>query len=154
MMTAARTRTSSVAGQKAHLPTRPATGSLDRVFKALASEIRREMLDVLRDGPRTTSDLVMHFPELSRFAVMQHLKVLAKSRLVVAKKRGRERHNFLNVVPLQQLAERWMGPYEALWAGALTSLRERAEGSPKKEHGHDREGLSHRHQRKRRTRVG
>lgn len=102
---------------------------LDRVFKALASGVRREMLDALREGPKTTGELVMLFPDLSRFAVMQHLKVLSRARLVLAKKRGRERHNFLNAVPIQQLHRRWVSKYEAWWAGALTDLKEGAEGA-------------------------
>lgn len=118
--------------------------SLDRVFKALASEIRREALDALRKGPLTTGELVMQFPELSRFAVMQHLKVLVRAKLIVVRKRGRERHNFLNVVPIQMLHERWVGRYEALWAGTLTGLRDRAEAPAiHQETRRDREGLSH-----------
>jgi len=101
--------------------------SLDRVFKALAGQTRREMLDALRDGPKTTGELVMLFPDLSRFAVMQHLRVLARAKLVVTRKRGRERHNFLNVVPLQQVYERWVSRYEAIWAGTLTDLKRRVE---------------------------
>ncbi|CAG0975636.1 HTH-type transcriptional regulator [Phycisphaerales bacterium] len=103
--------------------------SLDRVFKALASEVRREILDALREGPKTTGELVMRFPDLSRFAVMQHLKVLWRARLVVSKKQGRERHNFLNPVPIRQVYERWVTKYEGLWAGALTELKRRAEAA-------------------------
>ncbi len=108
----------------------PATtpAAMDRVFKALASETRREILDALREGPRTTGDLVMLFPGVSRFSVMQHLRVLGRARLVVRKKRGRERHNFLNAVPIQQVYERWVSRYEGLWAGALTDLKRRVEG--------------------------
>mgnify|MGYP000216637447 CR=1 FL=1 len=112
-------------------PRRPRPdSSLDRVFKALAKDIRREVLDALREGPKTTGELVMLFPDVSRFAVMQHLKVLSRAKLVVVRKSGRERHNFLNVVPIQQLYERWVGRYAGLWAGALTDLARRA-GSPR-----------------------
>jgi DNA-binding transcriptional ArsR family regulator len=106
-----------------------ATGpaDLDRVFKALASGARREVLDALREGPKTTGDLVMLFPGVSRFAVMQHLKVLRKARLVVSRRVGREKHQFLNVIPISQVYERWVSRYEGLWAGALTGLARRAE---------------------------
>lgn len=108
---------------------------LDRVFKALASDVRREMLDALRDAPQTTGELVMRFPELSRFAVMQHLKVLWRSRLVLSEKIGRERHNYLNAVPIRMVYERWVSRYEGLWAGALTDLKRRAEVAPARRRG-------------------
>ncbi|MCE7975204.1 MAG: transcriptional regulator [Leptolyngbya sp. PLA1] len=106
---------------------RPEADDLSRVFKALASDTRRAMLDSLREGPRSTGDIVMQFPGLSRFAVMQHLKVLGRARLVVSRKEGRVRLHFLNVVPIQQVHERWVTRYESLWAGALTNLKRRAE---------------------------
>ncbi len=80
------------------------------------------------DGPRTTSDLVLMFPELSRFAVMQHLKVLVKARLVIVKREGRVRHNLLNPVPIQMIYERWVSRYQARWAGMLTGLKGTIEG--------------------------
>ena len=80
------------------------------------------------DGPRTTSDLVLLFPELSRFAVMQHLKVLVKARLVIVKREGRMRHNLLNPVPIQMIYERWVSRYQARWAGMLTDLKGAIEG--------------------------
>jgi len=101
---------------------------LSRVFKALASDTRRGMLDALRVGPLSTGELVMHFPVLTRFAVMQHLKVLVKSGLVLTRKDGRVRYYFLNVMPIQMLYERWVSRYEGMWAGALTDLKSRAEG--------------------------
>ncbi len=109
---------------------RSGAADLSRVFKALASDTRRAMLDALREGPRSTGEMVMHFPELSRFAVMQHLKVLSRARLVVSKKDGRVRLHFLNVVPIQQVHERWVTRYESMWAGTLTNLKRRAEVAP------------------------
>lgn len=106
-----------------------AADDLDRVWRALANSERRAILDALREGPRTTGELVMLFPALSRFAVMQHLKVLNKARLVLVRKEGRMKFNLLNVVPIQQVYERWVRPYEALWAGMLTDLKGRAEGA-------------------------
>ena len=103
-------------------------GDLDVVFRALASRTRREILDSLREGPKTTGELVWRFPGSSRFAVMQHLKVLSRARLVVSKKSGRERHNYLNVVPIHQVYERWVRLYETPWAQALSTLKSMAEG--------------------------
>lgn len=103
---------------------------LDRVFKALAHKVRRSILDELRTGPRTTAELASLFPELSRFAVMQHLNVLLRAKLIVVKREGRERFNFINVVPIQWLYERWVSQYQGMWAGMLTDLRRAAEADP------------------------
>ena len=96
---------------------------LDPVFKALASSHRRKLLDLLRDGPLTTSDLVAAFPELSRYAIMQHLAVLEKANLVVPEKQGRRRFNHLNPVPIQMISNRWINQYAGHWTQALTSLK-------------------------------
>src|SRR5688572_22909414 len=80
------------------------------VWRALADPTRRRLLDLLRDGPRTTGDLAAAF-DVTRFAVMQHLEVLAGVGLVRAERRGRERWNHLNPVPLRAAYERWMAPY-------------------------------------------
>lgn len=124
-----------MAGLSLNPEPRPSPNDLDRVFKALASEVRREMLDALRDAPQTTGELVMRFPDLSRFAVMQHLKVLWRSRLVLHEKVGRERRNYLNAVPIRMVYERWVSRYEGLWAGALTDLKRRAEVAPARRRG-------------------
>jgi len=105
----------------------PADG-LDPVWRALASPVRRRILDALRDGPRTTGELVECFPELSRFAVMQHMDVLEEANLIIARPQGRLRYNLLNPVPIRQVYERWVKQYEGLWAGMLTGLKDRAEG--------------------------
>ncbi|MBS0502955.1 MAG: helix-turn-helix transcriptional regulator [Proteobacteria bacterium] len=96
----------------------------DRVFKALASSVRRQILDDLRDQPLTTGTLCAHFPELDRCTVMQHLKVLEDADLVIPVRRGRERWNHLNAVPIQQIHERWIGPHAEAAARMLTRLKE------------------------------
>jgi len=85
---------------------------LDRVFKALADSRRRKILDLLKKEPRTTGDLVDHFAaELDRCTVMQHLGVLERAGLVIAKKRGRHRWNYLDPLPIKQIHDRWISPY-------------------------------------------
>lgn len=101
--------------------------AFDRVFKALASPIRRQILDDLKDQPLTTGALCAHFPELDRCTVMLHLKVLEEAELVIPVKRGRERWNHLNAVPIQQIHERWIGPHAERAAELLTRLKEDAE---------------------------
>ena len=93
----------------------------DDVWRALADPTRRALLDLLREGPRTTGALAEAFPDVTRFAVMKHLGVLTDAGLVVVRRRGRERWNHLNAVPLRQAYERWLAPYAE--RGAVTALR-------------------------------
>lgn len=67
---------------------------LTSVFKALSHQSRRDILDLLKDGPMSTSDICDKFLE-SRFAVMKHLDILQKAELVVSRKQGRFRLYFL-----------------------------------------------------------
>jgi len=101
------------------------TGSeSDRVFKALASPLRRELLDALKDNPRTTGDLCALFPTLDRCTVMQHLKVLDAADLVIAERRGRERWNHLNPLPIKHIHDRWIGAYATRAVGLLDRLKQ------------------------------
>ena len=96
---------------------------LDNVWKALADPTRREILDLLRDGPRTTGELASSFPRLTRFGVMKHLGVLVDAGLVVTRKEGRKKWNHLNAVPLRSIYERWVSRYEDQWAAPLLNLK-------------------------------
>ena len=104
---------------------------LDQIWKALADDTRRTILDFLRNGPRKTTAIVEQFPDLSRFAVMKHLDVLRQAALVVTREDGRQRINSLNAVPIRMIYERWVSNYQDLWAGALLRAKEAAErGTP------------------------
>ncbi len=78
---------------------------------------------MLVDGPVATGVLATHFPELSRFAVMQHLRVLEDGGLVLRRKQGRVTMNHLNPVPIQQIYHRWVARFQEPWAEALVSLK-------------------------------
>ena len=99
----------------------------DAVFKALASPTRRSILDTLRDQPLTTGALAALYPDLDRCTVMQHLKVLADADLVIAERRGRERWNHLNPVPIHDIHERWIGPHAAYAVAKLARLKRELE---------------------------
>jgi len=101
--------------------------SLDQVWKALSDPTRRTILDVLRDRPRTTTEIVGRFSQLSRFGVMKHLEVLRQAQLVSTRESGRQRVNSLNVVPIRQIYERWVGPFQELWSGELLGIKDMAE---------------------------
>ena len=100
---------------------------LDDVWKALSDPTRRQILDVLREGPRRTSDLVEAFPRLSRFGVMKHLEVLRKAGLVISREEGRERYNAINAVPIRRIYERWVSKFEGSWADVLLKVKDGAE---------------------------
>jgi DNA-binding transcriptional ArsR family regulator len=108
---------------------------VDRVFKALAASVRRQILDDLRDQPLTTGTLCAHFPELDRCTVMQHLKVLEEAELIIAVRKGRERWNHLNPLPIHEIHERWIGPHAAGATARLAKLKrdlERSDATPAK----------------------
>jgi DNA-binding transcriptional ArsR family regulator len=96
----------------------------DLVFKALAGADRRKILDLLRDAPMTTGELGKQLPWLDRTTVMQHLGVLEKARLIISKKEGRCRWNYLDVSPIQRIHERWIQAYATPSANMLSKLQQ------------------------------
>lgn len=100
------------------------------VWHALADPTRRTILDLLRVAPLTSGQLAAHFPT-SRFAVRKHLNLLESAGLVIVRRTGRERWNYLNAMPIHTVYERWVTPYQALWAGKLSRLKHTIErGGP------------------------
>ena len=95
----------------------------DKIFKALADGRRRRMLDLLKDSPKTTGALCAAFPELDRCTVMQHMRVLEAAGLIIAQRRGRERWNHLNVLPIKDIFDRWIGEYAESAVNLLARLR-------------------------------
>ena len=99
----------------------------DAVFKALASPIRRQILDDLKDQPLTTGSLCAHFPDLDRCTVMQHVKILEAADLLIAERRGRDRWNHLNAIPIQDIHDRWIGPHAAAASARLARFKQSVE---------------------------
>ena len=101
----------------------------DRVFKALADPTRRHLLDRLfeRDG-RTLVELESEL-DMTRFGVMKHLRVLEDAGLVVARRSGREKHHFLNPVPIRLIHDRWIDKYTERQVSALAALKTELEES-------------------------
>ncbi len=100
----------------------------DAVWAALNDASRRKILDLLRKKSMTTNELCECF-EFSRFAVMKHLKTLKKGGLIVVERRGRERINHLNPIPLQTMYRRWIRPFEQIPADRLLRLKSIAEST-------------------------
>ena len=106
----------------------PAEGFYERLgFRALGNATRRAICDALKDLPRTTGQLCGLFPELDRCTVMQHLKVLEAAGLVVAAKKGRERFNYLDAMPIAEIHRRWIRPHAAKAADGLLALKDALE---------------------------
>jgi DNA-binding transcriptional ArsR family regulator len=105
----------------------------EQVWKALSSPHRRAILDGLRDGPQTTTALCEVLPELSRFAVMQHLGVLERAGVVLVRRNGRERWNELNAVPIQRELERWLGAFQQASASHLLAFERHLHATQPKE---------------------
>ncbi|OGD45340.1 transcriptional regulator [Candidatus Bathyarchaeota archaeon RBG_16_57_9] len=95
----------------------------ERVFKALADSRRREILDLLKDQPRTTGEICSRFPGLDRCTVMQHLGVLDEAGLIIVRREGRFRWNYLNVVPIREVYDRWISPYASMSVELLTRIK-------------------------------
>src|SRR5579872_3437186 len=102
--------------------------NVDMVFKALADPSRRELLDRLfRRNGQTLLELSQGL-DMTRFGVMSHLSVLQDAGLVTARKVGREKHHYLNPVPIRLVHDRWVSKYTAPFAAALSQLKHTLEG--------------------------
>lgn len=101
----------------------------DLVYKALADSRRREILDLLKDERKTTGDICKHFTELDRCTVMQHLGVLEKAGLVIVKKEGKYRWNYLDAVPIREIYDRWINKYASPSVEVLNRLRKDLESN-------------------------
>ena len=95
----------------------------DAVFKALANGDRRLIMDLLQTSAKTTGDLCDSIDHLDRCTVMLHLKTLAKADLIIVRRQGRHRWNYLNVEPIQGIYERWIRHYARPASELLTRLK-------------------------------
>jgi DNA-binding transcriptional ArsR family regulator len=98
-----------------------AEGTEDRVFAALASPVRRDVLRLLRDGgPQSVQDLAGNF-EMARPSFSEHLRVLREAGLVSERKEGRQRFYRLEAIPLTEVQD-WLSPYERFWRERMSEL--------------------------------
>ena len=100
---------------------------MDLVFHALAHQTRRRILDLVRDQPgQSVGELAKAF-DVSRIAIMNHLKVLQEAGLITSQKDGRSRRLYLNAMPIQAIHERWIDGFSAYWADRLSFIKQAAE---------------------------
>jgi len=98
------------------------------VFEAIASPVRRALLDALAAGPLPVRDLAAGFT-ISRPAVSQHLRILKEAELVSEERFGRERRYQLNPSPLRDVRT-WIAQYERFWQDRLSALRDVLDAQP------------------------
>lgn len=100
---------------------------MDNLFDALSSPVRRRVLDLLLEKPgQTVAGLSSSF-KMSGVGLLKHVRVLERAGLVIAEKRGRERWLYVNIVPIQQIYDRWTTDYVKFWAGRVVDLKDRLE---------------------------
>jgi len=100
---------------------------MDAVFKALADPTRRQLLDSLHARNGQTLNQLCEQMDMTRQAVTKHLGILEEANLVATLREGREKHHFLNPVPINDIAERWIGKYERGRLKALGDLKRKLE---------------------------
>jgi len=104
---------------------------MDAVFKALADQSRRKLLDVLRQSNGQTLTQLYGHLDMTRQAVTKHLALLEAANLIVTLRRGREKLHYLNPMPLHEIYERWIGKYERHRLQALSDLKRGLEKNKK-----------------------
>ena len=97
---------------------------MDEVFRALADPSRRRLLDALNARSGQSLRELCAGLEMTRQSVSKHLAVLEAANLVTTLRRGREKLHYLNAVPINDLAERWIRRYERQRVQALADLKQ------------------------------
>ena len=100
----------------------------DAVFRALADASRRQLLDRLYEQNGQTLGELCQGLEITRQAVAKHLAILEEANLVSAQRQGREKLHFINPVPINGIAERWINKFERRQLSALSALKKALEG--------------------------
>jgi DNA-binding transcriptional ArsR family regulator len=102
----------------------------DAVFRALADASRRQLLDRLHAENGQTLGELCRGLEMTRQAVAKHLAILEEANLVSWQRQGREKRHFINPVPINEIAERWISKFERPRLDALAALKKNLEGEP------------------------
>ena len=99
----------------------------DEVFRALADASRRALLDRLhRRNGQTLNELCAGL-DMTRQAVTKHLSILEDANLIAVQRKGREKLHFINPVPINDIAERWISKYQRRHLRALSALKKSLE---------------------------
>jgi DNA-binding transcriptional ArsR family regulator len=99
----------------------------EAVFRALADRSRRQLLDRLHGRNGQTLNELCEGVAMTRQAVSKHLAILEQANLVATQRHGREKLHFINPVPINDIAERWIGKFERPRLSALADLKKTLE---------------------------
>src|SRR5262245_54075321 len=102
---------------------------MDEVFRALADPSRRRLLDSLNAKNGQSLRELCAGLDMTRQSVSKHLAVLEAANLVTTVRHGREKLHYLNAVPINEIAERWIHHYEQERVNALADLKRALEDS-------------------------
>jgi DNA-binding transcriptional ArsR family regulator len=104
---------------------------MDDIFKALADANRRKLLDSLADeNGQTLQQLEAALPDITRFGVMKHLKLLEAANLISTRKIGRFKYHYLNPVPIAEISNRWIDKFTKHTATGMNLLKQQLETKP------------------------
>jgi DNA-binding transcriptional ArsR family regulator len=105
--------------------------SMDAVFRALADKSRRQLLDSLHARNGQTLNELCEQLDMTRQAVTKHLVLLEEANLIAVQWSGREKLHYINPVPINEIAERWIGKFERGRLRALSDLKKNLEREDK-----------------------
>lgn len=100
---------------------------MDAIFKALADETRRAMLDRLLANPGLTLNELVVGTEMRRQSASKHVKILEDAGLIMVERQGREKKHYINVLPIQEISRRWVDKFSRARADAILNLKEALE---------------------------
>jgi DNA-binding transcriptional ArsR family regulator/uncharacterized protein YndB with AHSA1/START domain len=93
------------------------------LFKALADPSRRLLLDRLNERNGQSLKELSEGLEMARQSVSKHVAILEAANLVTTLKQGRQKLHYLNAVPINEIAERWITRYDQKRVRALSDLK-------------------------------
>lgn len=95
----------------------------DTVFRALADASRRRLLDRLHETNGQTLSQLCEGLSMTRQAVTKHLAILEAANLIATRRQGREKLHYINPVPIQGIAQRWIAKFQERQLAALSALK-------------------------------
>ncbi len=101
--------------------------SEDRIWKAVCERKRRRIIDVLAEGPKSTGEIIDLFPSTGRTGVMKHIGILEDAGLIIVRREGRTRWNYLNPKPLGEVCSGWVDKHVAGIATSVARLKQLAD---------------------------
>ncbi|MCO7222944.1 helix-turn-helix transcriptional regulator [Pleionea sp. CnH1-48] len=106
---------------------------MDSIFQALAHEIRRQILDIVKENPGCHSGDICEYFDVSRIAISKHIKILEQASLLVIEKSGRHRLHYFNPMPIQAIYERWTDEYSQFFAPKINLFKQQLEREEQQE---------------------